>query len=130
MTARPKPKSIAEYITMFSPEVRAILERIRATVRKASPAAEEKISYRMPAFTFDDRILIYFAAFKRHIGLYPPVKGNEKLIKQAAPYAGPKGNLRFPLSEPIPYGLVSQIVKFRVKQLRDRSASRRAAKTR
>jgi uncharacterized protein YdhG (YjbR/CyaY superfamily) len=129
MTGRSTPKSIDEYIAGFTPEVRAILEKIRSTVRKAAPKATEKISYQMPAFVLD-RDLIYFAAFKKHIGLYPPVRGDQKLRKEAAPYAGEKGNLRFPLDEPIPYALIGRIVKARVKEQRERAALRQGRKSR
>jgi uncharacterized protein YdhG (YjbR/CyaY superfamily) len=84
MTDRSEPRNIDEYIAAFSPEVQSILERIRLTIRAAAPGAEEKISYRMPAFTLGGA-LIYFAAFKKHIGLYPPVKGDEKLRKEMSP---------------------------------------------
>jgi len=73
------------------------------------------MSCRMPAFK-QKGILIYFAAFKSHIGLYPPVRGDAKLENALAPYAGPKGNLRFPLDRPVPYTLISRIVRLRVKQ--------------
>jgi uncharacterized protein YdhG (YjbR/CyaY superfamily) len=111
------PKDIDEYIASFSQEVRAILERIRLTIKNAAPDAQETISYKMPAFA-QDGILVYFAAFKKHIGLYPPVSGDAKLEKAIAPYAGEKGNLRFPLDQPIPYELIEKIVKLRVKQNR------------
>jgi uncharacterized protein YdhG (YjbR/CyaY superfamily) len=93
--------------------VRRILKKIRATIRKAAPDAEETISYRMPAFKQKKKVLIYFAAFKNHIGIYPPVKGDAKLMKAVAPYAGPKGNLKFPLDEPVPYELIERIVRSR-----------------
>jgi uncharacterized protein YdhG (YjbR/CyaY superfamily) len=114
-TSRALPKSIDEYIAACSPEVRAILEKIRFTVRNAAPGAQETISYRMPAFKLRG-VLVYFAAFKRHIGFYPPVRGDAKLEKAIAAYAGEKGNLRFPLDQPIPYGLIERIVKHRAKQ--------------
>lgn len=114
MTARP-PKDIDEYIGGFSPEVQAILEKIRVTIRKAAPRAEETISYRIPAFRMNG-ILVYFAAFKKHIGLYPPVRADAKIAKAIAPYAGPKGNLQFPLDQRIPYELIRDIVKLRVRQ--------------
>lgn len=110
-----KPTDINEYIATFSLEVRTILEKVRATIREAAPDAEEVISYQMPAFR-GKTILVYFAAWKKHIGLYPPVSGNAKLEMDAKRYAGPKGNLQFPLDEPIPYDLISRIVKHRVKQ--------------
>jgi uncharacterized protein YdhG (YjbR/CyaY superfamily) len=106
------PGTIDEYIALFPPDVQEILQKIRLTVRRVVPDAEETISYRMPAFKRDG-ILIYFAAFKNHIGLYPPVKGDPALLKAAAPYAGEKGNLRFPLDQPIPYDLIERIVKLR-----------------
>jgi uncharacterized protein YdhG (YjbR/CyaY superfamily) len=106
------PKTIDEYIALFPPHVQEILQKIRLTVRGVAPDAEEIISYRMPAFRRKG-ILIYFAAFKNHIGLYPPIKGDPALLKAVAPYAGEKGNLRFPLDEPIPYKLIERIVKFR-----------------
>jgi uncharacterized protein YdhG (YjbR/CyaY superfamily) len=95
--------------------VQEVLGKIRSTIRAAAPGAQETISYRMPAFT-QNGVLVYFAAFKNHIGLFPPVKGDEKLVKAVARYAGEKGNLRFPLDEPIPYGLIERIVTLRVKQ--------------
>jgi uncharacterized protein YdhG (YjbR/CyaY superfamily) len=127
MTDRSEPRNIDEYIAAFSPEVQSILERIRLTIRAAAPGAEEKISYRMPAFTLGGD-LIYFAAFKKHIGLYPPVKGDEKLRKEMSPYKGEKGNLRFPLDEPIPYALISRVAKFRVKEHLERVVSKRGKK--
>ena len=108
------PKSIDEYIAAAPEKVRPILESIRATVRKAAPNAEERISYRMPAF-FQDGALVYFAAFKSHIGLYPPVR-DEALLPLVEKFAGPKGNLKFPLSDPIPLGLIKRIVTARIKE--------------
>jgi len=112
---------IDAYIATFPPDVQAILEKIRSTVREAAPDAEEKISYRIPAFTLEGN-LIYFAAFKRHIGVYPPVRGPEALVRAVAAYANEKGNLRFPLDEPMPYGLIGRIVKARVRENRTRAA--------
>jgi uncharacterized protein YdhG (YjbR/CyaY superfamily) len=119
---RATPKSIDEYIASFSPEVQAILGRIRLTIRNAAPDSRETISYKMPAFTLNG-ILVYFAAFKKHIGLFPPVSGDARLEKAISPYAGEKGNLRFPLDQPIPYGLIERIVKLRVKQDLSKAAS-------
>src|SRR6185295_2024880 len=102
-------------ISARTPEVQAILRRIRQVVRSAAPDAEEGISYRMPAFKLNGP-LVYFAAFKNHIGFYPPVRGDARLHQAVAPYAGEKGNLRFPLDRPIPYALIARITKVRVKQ--------------
>jgi uncharacterized protein YdhG (YjbR/CyaY superfamily) len=121
---RLRPRNIDEYIASFPPEVQSILEKIRLTIRKAAPEAEEKISYQIPTFALKGD-LIYFAAFKKHIGLYPPVKGDEKLQAEISPYKGEKGNLKFPLDEPIPYTLISRIVKFRVKEQLEKAGSKR-----
>jgi uncharacterized protein YdhG (YjbR/CyaY superfamily) len=114
---------IDRYISQFPADTQAILERVRATIRRAAPNATETISYQMPAFR-QYGILVYFAAWKQHIGLYPPITGDRPLEKAAARYAGPKGNLQFPLDEPIPYKLIELIVKLRVKQ----DAAKTAAK--
>jgi uncharacterized protein YdhG (YjbR/CyaY superfamily) len=114
---------IDEYIADSPADVQKILEKIRATIRKAAPDAKEKISYCMPAFA-QDGILVYFAAFKKHIGLFPPVKGDRELMKAVAPYAGPKGNLQFPLDAPIPYALIGKIVRLRVKEKLERASVR------
>jgi uncharacterized protein YdhG (YjbR/CyaY superfamily) len=120
-----KARNIDEYIAAFQPEVQAMLEKIRATIQKAAPEAEEKISYQMPAFTLDGGDLIYFAAFKKHIGIYPPVKGDKGLNQELARYRGEKGNLKFPLDEPIPYALIRRVADFRVKEHLARLAARR-----
>jgi len=109
------PRNIDEYIAGFPPEVTAILERIRRTIRDVAPEAKETISYQIPAFSLGGA-LVYFAAFKKHIGFYPPVSGDARLKKAISPYAGEKGNLRLPLDRPIPYGLIKRIVKLKVKQ--------------
>lgn len=114
------PKSIDDYIASAPEEMRPVLEAVRATVRKAAPAAEERISYRMPAY-FLDGALVYFAAFKKHIGFYPPVQ-DVSLKPSLARYAGPKGNLKFPLSQPMPHALIAKIVKARIKENRARKA--------
>jgi uncharacterized protein YdhG (YjbR/CyaY superfamily) len=119
-----RPRNIDEYIGLFSPDVQAILEEIRSTIKKAAPDAQETISYGIPAFTLNG-ILVYFAAFKKHIGLYPPVRGNAKFEKSIAKYAGEKGNLRFPLDQPIPNDLIANIVKLRVKQNLSKAAARK-----
>lgn len=126
-TARITHTSIDAYIAASPPAVHPVLKRIRAVIRKAAPDAEETISYQMPAFR-QHGILLYFAAFKQHIGLYPPVRGDAGLEKAVAPYAGEKGNLRFPLDEPIPYALIERIAKFRVRQ--DRASAEATRKKR
>ncbi len=117
------PKSIDDYIAAAPPAVQPILEKIRLIISAAAPGAHEVISYRMPAFR-QHGIVVYFAAFKAHIGLFPPVSGGASLQRALAPYAGPKGNLRFPLDQPIPYPLIKRIVLLRVKQDRARAAAK------
>ena len=123
--SRAVPKNVDEYIESFSSGVQAILRRVRKVVREAAPQAQEVISYRMPALK-QNGVLVYFAAFKGHIGLYPPVAGNASLQKAIAPFAGAKGNLRFPYDKPIPYELISRITEFRVKQDSAKSATKRS----
>ena len=124
MRPRATPKDIDDYITAFPPKVRSILQKIRQTIRRAAPKAEERISYRMPAF-FQDGVLVYFAGFTNHIGMYPPIYGDAQLDKDLERYRGPKGNLRFPLDEPIPYGLITKLVKFRLQEKLGKAASKR-----
>ena len=126
MTPR-APATIDEYIAGFPPDVQTRLRKVRQTVRRAAPDADEVISYRMPAFK-QHGILVYFAAFKHHIGLYPPVRGDSRLERAVAPYAGEKGNLRFSFTQPIPFGLISRIVALRLKQNLARPSSRTRAK--
>lgn len=106
---------VDDYIASFDPPVRVLLTQIRATVRQAAPEATELISYGMPALKMRG-VLIYFAAFKHHIGFYPPIRGDAALDKAVAVYAGPKGNLKFPLNQPIPYELMAALTRLRVKQ--------------
>jgi uncharacterized protein YdhG (YjbR/CyaY superfamily) len=123
-----KPTDIDGYISQFPANVQAILERIRETIRKAAPDAKEIISYQMPAFK-QHGILIYFAAWKKHVGLYPPISGDDFLEKAVARYAGPKGNLQFPLDEPMPFKLIERIVKLRVKQDSEKAVAKRKQKS-
>lgn len=113
----PAPETIDEYISAFPPDVQAILQQVRQVVLGAAPDAQETISYRIPAFK-QNVVLVYFAAFKKHIGFYPPVRGDASLEKAVSRYAGEKGNLRFPLDQPIPFDLIKRITKLRVKQSR------------
>lgn len=118
------PENIDDYIAASAPEARPLLREIRRVVRAIAPDAEEVISYRMPAFR-QNGILLYFAAFKEHIGLFPPVSGDAKLVAAAQPYAGPKGNLRFPMDRPMPYALIRRIVRHRLKEGRARAAAKK-----
>ena len=109
------PQTIDEYIDLADPHVREILREIRKTIQANIPTADECISYKMPAFKHT-RPFIYFAAFKKHIGVYPPVTNDESLILELSKYRNEKGNLSFPLKEPIPYKLIGQVAKALHKQ--------------
>lgn len=123
----PVPVNVDEYILAFPQEVQAVLRKVRETVRSAAPDAEETISHRMPALR-QHGVLVYYAAFKGHIGFYPPITGDAALEQAAAPYAGEKGNLRFPLNQPIPYGLIHRLTAHRAAQ--DRAKASAASSTR
>jgi uncharacterized protein YdhG (YjbR/CyaY superfamily) len=110
MSQRPKFTSIDEYLTTVPRDVRPVMEEIRRIVRRTCPAAQETISYQMPAFKLE-RIFIYFAAFKKHVGIYPPVKADNDLAVALLPYRGEKGNLKFPLDQPMPYDLIGRVVE-------------------
>jgi uncharacterized protein YdhG (YjbR/CyaY superfamily) len=108
MGAQTKFANIDSYIESVPREAREILEEIRRVVKAKVPASVETISYQMPAFKLD-RVFFYFAAFKKHVGVYPPVKGDKNLQKALAPYRGEKGNLKFPLNQPMPYKLIGRV---------------------
>jgi len=109
-----KARDIDSYIASFPVDVQALLKRVRRTIRAAAPKATEVISYNIPAFK-QHGMLVYFAGFKSHIGLYPPVRGNAALAKAASKYAGPKGNLKFPYDQPLPLALIGRIVRHNIK---------------
>jgi uncharacterized protein YdhG (YjbR/CyaY superfamily) len=119
-----KPQDIDGYISQFPADVQAVLQEVRVTIRRAAPDAEETISYQMPAFR-QHGILVYFAGWEKHIGMYPPISGNKAIEKAVARYAGPKGNLQFPLDEQMPFDLIERIVKLRVKQDAAKAAAKR-----
>jgi len=115
-----KPNNIDEYIAGFPKDVQKILEQIRTTVKQAAPEAEETISYAMPAFKLQGN-LVYFAAFKNHIGFYALPTGNEAFKKELSTYKTGKGSIQFPLDKPMPLDLVTRIVKFRIKENQESS---------
>ena len=121
---QPAAKKIDEYIAGFPPDVQEILQKVRTTIRRAAPQAQETISYRMPTFKLEGN-LVHFAAFKNYIGLYPTPSGTERFRKELSSYETGKGSIRFPLDKPIPYDLIAKIVKFRVKENVVRAKDRR-----
>jgi len=114
-TERTAARDMDAYIGSFPDEVREILERIRMTIRKAAPRAEEKIAYGIPTFTLNGN-LVHFGAFKKHIGFYPTSSGIAKFKRELSAYKGSRGTVQFPFDEPVPYDLIGKIVKFRVQE--------------
>jgi uncharacterized protein YdhG (YjbR/CyaY superfamily) len=113
-TGRKSPTTIDQYIAGYPREVEAVLRKLRQTIRKAAPEAGEAIKYGIPTFTLNGN-LVHFGGFKNHVSFFPTSKGIEQFKKELSAYEGSKGTVRFPLDKPIPYGLISRIVKFRVK---------------
>ncbi len=120
------PATVDQYIASFPADAQAVLHAVRATIRQAAPQAEERISYRMPA-VFLNGVVVYFGAFKRHLGLFPPVDDPQVRARVAA-YAGPKGNLQFPYDQPIPHGLIAEVVRSRLEANLAKAASARRDK--
>jgi uncharacterized protein YdhG (YjbR/CyaY superfamily) len=112
-------KNIDEYIASFPNEVQERLQKLRATIRKAAPDAEEAIKYGIPTYVWK-RNLIHFAAYKNHIGLYPGPKAIANFKDELSKYKLSKGTVQFPLDKPIPSGLITKITKFNLKAIRDR----------
>lgn len=108
-------KDIDEYISAFPKDVQKILEQVRATVKKAAPQAEEAIKYAIPTYVLNGN-LVHFAAFKNHIGFYPTPTANEEFKKELSAYKTGKGSVQFPLDQPMPLGLITKIVKFRIEK--------------
>jgi uncharacterized protein YdhG (YjbR/CyaY superfamily) len=115
MPANTSPTTIDEYIAGYPPEVQVILKKVRSTIKAAAPDAVEAIKYQIPTFVLNGN-LVSFAAYQRHIGLYSIPAGTQKFQKAIAVYRGAKSTARFPLDEPIPYDLISQLVKYLVKE--------------
>ena len=114
-TPRTKFTDINSYIASFPKETQKHLEELRAIIRKAAPEATETINYGMPTFILNGN-LVHFAAFKNHIGFYPTPSGIETFKNELSGYEGAKGSVKFPIDKPIPFDVVTKIVKFRVKE--------------
>jgi len=117
--AEKQTETIDDYIASFPKHIQEILEEIRQAIREAAPDAEETISYQMPAFRLNG-ILVYFAAFKNHIGFYPTSSGVAAFKAELSQYEVSKGTIRFPLGQPVPFNLIKKIVKYRVEENLDR----------
>jgi len=120
ITPGTKFKSIDDYFAAFPAGTKAILKELRKTIKTAAPAAEEVISYNMPALK-QNGILVYYAAYKAHIGFYPTPSAIEAFKKELSKYESSKGAVRFPLDQPLPLSLITRIVKFRVKLNREKA---------
>jgi uncharacterized protein YdhG (YjbR/CyaY superfamily) len=115
--------SIDEYIAQFPEDVQKKLKELRAVIKAAAPDAVEKISYQMPAFALKGN-LVYFAAFKNHIGFYPAPRGIQAFEKELSVYEGSKGTVRFPIDKSLPLELISKIVKFKVAENLEKDAEK------
>lgn len=115
--AKSKPTSadVDKFIAAYPKEVQEVLTKVRETIRESAPEAEETINYGIPTFTLNGN-LVHFSALQTHIGFYPTPSGIEKFKKELSKYEGAKGSVKFSLDKPIPYALISKIVKFRVKE--------------
>jgi len=114
-TASVKFKTVDEYLSSLPGNVKILVQHLRMTIRKAAPQAEELISYNMPAIKLNG-VLVYYAAYKNHIGFYPTSSGTESFKTELSVYKGAKGSVQFPLDKPLPFPLITKIVKFRVKE--------------
>lgn len=122
-----KPATIDEYIAGFPRELQPLLEKVRATIRKAAPDAEEAIKYMMPTYVLEGN-LIHFAGYNHHIGLYPGSRPIEEFKDELSKYETSKGTVKLPLDKPIPVGLITKITKFCVKRNLEKAVSRKGAK--
>jgi uncharacterized protein YdhG (YjbR/CyaY superfamily) len=120
-TKIPVAKTVDEYIKRYPAEVQPILQKIRQTIKKTAPQAKEVISYAIPGYMYNG-MLIFFAAFKNHISVYPAPRGNEAFKKELSKYKGGKGTIQFPIGEPIPFDLLVRMIKFRLKDNEERAA--------
>jgi len=124
--ARTDFKSVDEYITTHPEDVQSILQRVRRTIRKAVPGAEEVISYQIPAYKLPEGPVLYFAGWSQHYSLYPATKHLVAAFKNdLAPYKVNKGTIRLPLSQPVPVKLIARIAKFRAKEAATRARAKR-----
>jgi uncharacterized protein YdhG (YjbR/CyaY superfamily) len=111
-----KPLNFEEYISVFPLETQEIMQQLRAAIQTSAPLAVEVISYGMPAFKLNGKVLVYYAAYQNHIGLYPAPRAIEEFKSELSAFKGGKGTIQFPLDKPMPFELITSIVKFRVEE--------------
>ena len=122
MTTKTAPaKTVDEYIKGYPADVQPVLQKIRQTIKKTAPKAREVISYQIPGYMYKG-MLIFFAAFAKHISVYPAPRGNKAFKEVLSAYKGGKGTVQFPIGEPIPFDLITRITKFRMKDNEERAA--------
>lgn len=121
-----KPASIDDYIATFPASTQKLLQAVRSTVQKAAPEATETISYAIPTFSLNGKHLVHFAAFKNHIGFYATPTGHEAFEKELSKYKQGKGSVQFPIEEPMPHSLITRIVKFRLKKVKETARLKKA----
>ena len=117
--AKVVPETVDQYIAAFPADVKKRMQQLRKTIKAGAPNADELISYQMPGYKYFG-MLVYFAAYKNHIGFYPGAGGLLEFYKELSSFKSAKGSVQFPHDEPIPYDIISKIVKFRVKQNEDK----------
>lgn len=117
MTTNKQPTTIEEYIAKYPVTVQGILQKVRQTIKKAAPHATEDIAYQMPAFKLQGKPLVYFGAWKDHIGFYALPSGTAAFREKLGPYKHAKGTVQFPLDKPLPYDLIAEMVAFRVQEV-------------
>lgn len=120
----PVASTVEAYIEGFPAPTQKLLKQMRKTIRAAAPKSEESISYMMPAYKYFGP-LVYFGGYTKHIGFYPGAVGVEAFIKEIKDYQFSKGTIQFPLDKPLPLDLITQIVKFRVKQNEEKAAMKK-----
>ena len=123
-TKTPPATTVDEYIKRFPPKVQATMQKLRKVIKAAAPKAEEIISYQIAGYKYYG-MLVFFGAWENHIGLYPGTGAVKAFKKELSAYKGAKGTVQFPHAEPIPFTLISKIVKFRVKENEERNAVKR-----
>src|ERR1700741_4319440 len=123
------PAGVDEYIAGFPPGTKKLLEQLRSVIKKAAPWAEEVISYKMPAYKYYG-LLVYFAGYEKHIGFYPMPVAIRAFKKELAVYKSSKGAVQFPLDKKIPVTLISKIVKFRMKENKDKLGIKKSLNSR
>jgi uncharacterized protein YdhG (YjbR/CyaY superfamily) len=121
-----KFKTVDEYLASFPANTKKILQEIRNTIKQSAPQAEELISYNMPAFKLRG-MLVFYAAYERHIGFYPTASGIKAFKKEISQYKNAKGSVQFPIDEPMPFDLISKIVKFKVKENQEKERAKKIA---